>query len=452
MSSRITGSLIVVAALAAPVLSAQANQTYAFVNATVIPMNREGSVAGQTVVVRGDRIAEVGPSARVRVPEGAVRIEAAGKFLMPGLAEMHAHIPPQQQATDQEILRVLELYALNGVTTVRGMLGVPRHIGFRARAAAGEILSPRIWTSGPSFNGNSVPSPDSAARMVRAEKALGYDFLKVHPGVSRAAFDSLDAAADQVGIRYAGHVPLAVGLRRAIEARYWTIDHIDGFVEAMVDHPPATPQEGGFFGLAVLDRVQESRLPALVSAMKAAGVWVVPTSYFFEAITGDDPVETLAARPDMRHIPAPVVQNWSTITTQIRTDTPREQRARFIALRRRVLTALHDGGVGIALGSDSPQFWNAPGFSVARELSVYVAAGLTPWQALATGTRNVAQLLGNSAEAGSVEAGKRADLLLLDADPLRDVTNVSRTAGVMVGGRWVPKDEIERRLAALVLR
>jgi imidazolonepropionase-like amidohydrolase len=435
-----------------PAAQSQSNQPVAFVNVTVIPMNREGSVAGQTVVVRDGRIAEVGPAGRVRVPEGATRIDAAGKFLIPGLAEMHAHVPPGAQVTDAEIARVLELYAVNGVTTIRSMLGHPRHLGFRDRAARGEILSPRIWTSGPSFSGQSAPTPDSAARMVRAEKAMGYDFLKIHPGVSRAAFDSLAFVADQLGIRFAGHVPAAVGLHRALEARYWSIDHIDGFVEALARD--GAPQQTGFFGSGLMGHLDESRIPGLVAAHKAAGVWVAPTMYFLEALVGNDPVDELAGRPDMRYVQPAMVESWKNATTNSRSapGATLESRQAFITLRRRLLKALHDGGVGIILGSDSPQLWNAPGFSAVRELQSYVASGLSPWQALATGTRNVATFLGNSAEAGTVETGKRADLVLLDADPLQNVANLSRKAGVMVGGRWIPKEEIDRRLAALAVR
>ncbi len=448
-------ALLAVTVLAGPLplaSQAPAPSTYAIANVTVIPMNREGAVAGQTVVVRGDRIVEVGPSARVQVPAGSTRIDGRGKYLIPGLAEMHAHVPPGAQVSDADIERVLALYALNGVTTIRGMLGHPRHIAFRDRANRGELLSPRIWTSGPSFNGNSVPTPDSAARMVRAAKALGYDFLKIHPGVSRAAFDSLDAVADQVGIRFAGHVPAGVGVHRAIEAKYWTIDHIDGYLEALASGAPPTPEEAAFFGLGLAGRMDASRLPALVAAMRAAGVAIVPTSYFFEAIAGDDPVEQLAGRDDMRYIPANMLQGWTNNTNQIRQNASRETRQIFIGARRRILKALHDGGVVIALGSDSPQFWNAPGFSVVRELEVYVAAGLTPWQALATGTVNVARLLGNTAEAGTIEAGKRADLVLLEANPLDRIGNAGRKAGVMIGGRWLDRAEIERRLAPLALR
>jgi len=423
----------------------------AFVNATVIPMDRERVLPGYTVITQGNKVVSFGANADVRVPAGATRIDGTGKYLIPGLAEMHAHIPPGN-APDTTISRVLELFALNGVTTVRGMLGTPRHLVFRDRANRGEILSPRIWTSGPSFSGGSVPSPDSAVGMVMAEKALGYDFLKIHPGLTRAAFDSMAAAAGRSGIRFAGHVPLDVGLARALDARYWSIDHIDGFVEALLRSGASlTTAQGGFFGVGLVNELDEGRIPGLIAATKAAGVWIVPTEYFLEAMAGEDPVEQLAARPDMRHVSSAMLQQWTTGTNTLRNApgmTP-EMRRRFIALRRSILKGLHDAGVGIVLGSDAPQLWNAPGFSVTRELGTYVAAGLTPWQALAIGTRNVAAFLGNSDEAGTIGNGKRADLILLDANPLTDIGNVGRKAGVMVGGRWLPRAEIEQRLARM---
>jgi imidazolonepropionase-like amidohydrolase len=288
--------------------------------------------------------------------------------------------------------------------------------------------------------------------MVMAEKALGYDFLKIHPGVTRAAFDSMAAAAGRAGIRFAGHVPFDVGLARALEARYWTIDHIDGFVEALLRTGASlTAAQGGFFGVGLMNELDESRIPALIASTKAAGVSIVPTEYFLEAMAGEDPPEQLAARSDMRYVTQAMLQQWTTATTNLRNApgmTP-EMRRRFIALRRSILKGLHDAGVRILLGSDAPQLWNAPGFSVTRELGTYVAAGLTPWQALATGTRNVAAFIGNADEAGTIGNGKRADLILLEANPLADIGNVGRRAGVMVGGRWLPKAEIEQRLAQM---
>jgi Amidohydrolase family len=435
-------------------LAARQAAPVAFVNVNVIPMDRERVLSNWTVVVEGGKITAFGRAGEVKVPAGATRVAGAGKYLIPGLGEMHAHIPPGS-ASDEEIARTLQLWALNGVTTVRGMLGIPRHLHFRDLAARGEILSPRIWTSGPSFNGNSVPDADSAVRMVKTEKAMGYDFLKIHPGVPRVAFDSLAATADRLGIRFAGHVPLAVGLQRAIEAKYWTVDHLDGFVEALaIDGPPTTPQQDGFFGLPLVGKLDESRLPALVAATKAAGVLVVPTEGFFESVMGDTPIEELQARPEMQYVPRQLVQSWVTATSQLRSDSAntREVRQRFIVVRRKILKALFDGGVGILLGSDSPQLWNAPGFSLTRELQSYVAAGLTPYQALATGTRNVAELLGNLDETGTIGTGRRADLILLEGNPLADIDNLGRRAGVMVGGVWYPRDEINRRLAGLVAK
>jgi len=300
-----------------------------------------------------------------------------------------------------------------------------------------------------------VPSPDSAVRMVKAEQAMGYDFLKFHPGVSREAFDSLAATADLLGIRFAGHVPLGVGLHRALEAKYWSIDHLDGYIEALAKAAPTTPQQDGFFGMALIDSLDEARLPALVAATKAAGTWMVPTMAFFESMAGDETIEALYDRPELRYVARSMALNWITGTRQLRGDDPaatRPVRQRFIALRRKILKSLHDGGVDIALGSDSPQFWNAPGFSLTRELASYVGAGLTPYQALVTGTRNIARFLGNEAEAGTIAVGKRADLILLEANPLQDIGNLARKDGVMIGGRWLPKEEIERRLAELVQR
>ena len=278
-------------------------------NVNVIPMDRMRVLPRQTVVVQGGRIAAMGPAGSVKIPAGAERINGAGKYLIPGLGEMHAHIPPAA-ASDSDIARTLELWALNGVTTVRGMLGIPKHLEFRDRANRGEILSPRIWTSGPSFNDKSVPSADSAVRMVIAEQKLGYDFLKIHPGVPREAFDSMAGTADRLGIRFAGHVPLDVGLHRALQAKYWSIDHLDGYVEALALHPPKTPKEDGFFGLALIDSLDESRLPALVAETKAAGTWMVPTQGFFESVLGNETIEALYDRPELLYVSRSMANGW----------------------------------------------------------------------------------------------------------------------------------------------
>lgn len=423
----------------------------AFVDVTVIPMDRERTLRNQTVVVRGDRIVEIGPAARVRVPEGGVRVDGRGKYLIPGLAEMHAHIPGGQ-APDSMVERTLFLYVSGGITTVRGMLGHPRHLALRERAARGELVSPTIYTSGPSLNGNSIPDPDAARRAVEEQKAAGYDLLKIHPGLSRAAFDTLVATARRVGIPFAGHVPDDVGIARAIEAGYASIEHLDGYLEGMLsDGAPIKPAESAFFGMNLGEHLDEAKLPALVRATKAAGVWNAPTQVLMENLITAGSAEELARRPEMRYVPAAAVAQWSEAKNTMLQETGSTQASarRMIEVRRRLIKALHDAGAGLLLGSDAPQVWNVPGYSTHRELESLVAAGLTPWQALETGTRNVAAYLGTTEETGTIQAGKRADLVLLQADPLADIRNTTRRAGVMVRGRWLPQAEIEARLDAI---
>lgn len=433
--------------LAAQLAPAQ-TQPFAFVDVNVIPMNREQVLENQTVIVRDGRIAALGPVTSTPVPPDARRIASAGRYLMPGLGEMHAHIPaPQAGAAFTE--RVLYLYVAAGVTTIRGMLGHPSHLELRQRVERGDLVGPRVWTSGPSANDNSVNSPAQAESLVTAQHATGFDFVKIHPGLTRAEFDALDATADRLGMRYAGHVPDAVGVPRALETGYWTIDHLDGYMRTLVaDGAPVNLSgPGGFFGIEFVPHVDEARIATIARATRAAGVWNVPTQILMENLANGEDPDAMADRPELRYMPAQMVAGWVQQKRTFLAQNPSaENRRRFIEVRRALVKALHDAGAGLLLGSDAPQWWNVPGFSALRELEALVAAGLTPYQALETGTRNVAVYFGVADRAGTVEVGKQADLVLLEANPLADIRNVWRRAGVMVRGRWLPAGDLEARL------
>ena len=413
----------------------------AFVGVAVLPMDKETVLQNQTVIVRDQKIASVGPAGAVPVPTEAVRVDGKGKFLMPALAEMHAHIPGGQ-APDSAIERTLFLYVANGVTTIRGMLGDPRHLTYRSSVANGTVLGPRIYTSGPSFNGKTAPTKEAAVEAVIAQKKMGYDLLKIHPGVPRDAFDALAAKAHELNIPFAGHVPAQVGLHRALEAKYRSIDHLDGFVEALVKSE--TPSQ--FFGVNLMGEVDEAGIPALVKATRAAGVWQVPTQVLLDNLLNDETADALVARPEMKYVLQQTdIQNWLKQRQDFQKTSPAE-RKKLLSIRRRLIKELHDAGVPFALGSDAPQMWNVPGFSIHRELQSMIDAGLTPYQALKTGTVNIGQYFGTSD--GVVAAGRRADLMLLDANPLEHIANSSKIAGVVVNGRWLSRADIEKRLAA----
>jgi imidazolonepropionase-like amidohydrolase len=414
----------------------------AFVGVSVIPMDKELVLADQTVVVRDGRIASIAPATKAQIPAGAIRVDGKGKFLMPGLAEMHAHIPGGQ-APDSAVERTLFLYAANGITTIRGMLGDPRHITYRERAARGEIVSPLIYTAGPSFNAKTASTRETAVEAVIAQKKAGYDLLKIHPGVPRDVFDALAAKADELKIPFAGHVPAAVGIMRALEAKYASIDHLDGFVESLTKDPSAP---SAFFGTNLMNDIDESKFPGLVSAAKAAGVWQVPTQVLLDNLLNDMSTDDLAARAEMKYMPPDTIKNWIGQKQKF-LQISQAERAKLLSLRRRFIKALFDAGVLFALGSDAPQIWNVPGFSAHRELRSMVDAGLTPYQALRTGTANVGVYFKTESTTGTLATGKRADLLLLDANPLQNIDNSWKITGVMVNGRWLSRADIDQRLA-----
>jgi hypothetical protein len=265
-------------------------------------------------------------------------------------------------------------------------------------------------------------------------------------------FDSLSAAARRAGMRMAGHVPLEVGLDRALEVPYATIDHLDGYVEAMVARgAPVKATESQLFGLNLGEHLDTTRLRSLVQRTREAGVWNVPTQTLMDNLSPSSSLDALTQRPEMRYVPRATQSEWAEAKRTILTETgsTRASAGRTMEARRRLIRALHAGGAGLLLGSDAPQIYNVPGFSIHRELESLVAAGLTPYQALETGTRNVAVFFGTSVQTGTIEVGKRADLVLLDGNPLTDIRNTGRQSGVMLRGRWLARAEIQARLDAI---
>lgn len=458
-------ALAALTALATLVLTPAAPQaqTSAFVGVSVLPMDRERVLENQTVVVENGRIVRVGPASSTSVPAGATRIDGRGKFLMPGLAEMHAHVPPTQ-GSEQVITDIMFLYIANGVTTIRGMLGAPYQLELRDRLQRGDVLGPTLYVGAPSINGNSAPDPATGARLVREYKNAGYDLLKIHPGPSRATYDSVAAVAAQVGISLGGHVPAAVGVERALEVRQATIDHLDGYLLAAVDDamkariesPTDTVKPGEVFRA-----VRPDRMRALAKRTKDQGVWNVPTMYLWENFNSSKSGEEIARNEEMKYAPRQWVNGW--INQKRNRDNAvanagisQADAALEVSLRRQMLKILAEEGAPLLMGTDSPQMFNVPGYALHRELHVAVEAGLTPYQVLESGSKNVGryvrEVLGKSDNFGTVAPGQRADLILLDGNPLQDIDNLERLSGVMVRGRWVSGEEISRGLSELEQR
>ncbi len=429
------------------------NSVTIFKNVRIIDV-RDGSIADEMVVkVIDGKIESISKS--IEIPDDVAVIDGNGRYLLPGLAEMHAHIPSPQwgrNRTDETLF----LYLSNGITTIRGMLGHPEHLKLRAQAANNEILSPRIFTSSPSVNGNSVKTKEEARVKIAQYKEEGYDFLKIHPGLKLDVFNEIVKTAKEVGIGFSGHVPVDVGVRHAISSGFSSIDHIDGYLEGLVpESANVAPDQNGFFGYNFTHLADTSLIDDLIKLTKQHKVWVVPTqSLFGRWFSPVDPEQIAENSPDMKYMPKSTVNQWISSKRNLieNPEYSMEKYILFTDIRYRLIHKLHQDGHGLLLGSDAPQVFNVPGFSIHHELYAIVNAGLSPLEAIQTGTINPAIFFDMEGAFGEVKVGAAADLILLDKNPLEDIGNLRNPAGVMVRGRWLDRETIDAKLKDIAER
>jgi imidazolonepropionase-like amidohydrolase len=412
----------------------------AFVDVTVVPMDRERLLPRQTVITQDGRITALGPARTIRVPKGTQRIDGRGRYLMPGLADMHVHL--NVLGTDG-LLKNEEyatLFVSNGVTTVRNMWGNPDTLAFRRAIEQGSVIGPQIYTTGPLTDGKPpirplsrvVETVSQAIEAVTSDKREGYDAVKVYNHLSPEVYQAVVSTARTLGLPVYGHVPDRVGVESVLAARQDSIEHVEGYLDALDhDDSPAKASE-------------------LVSATRLAGTWNCVTLVFFQGAVPADEAARLLAKPSMRFVPLALTSQWKN-NPQLASLTPYQfGRLRLYAQKRiKFVRALHDGGAKILLGTDTPNQFIVPGFAIQEEMQNLVNVGFSPYEAIKAGTSDAAEFLKGRNQWGTVAAGLRADLILLEANPLQDVSNVSRRVGVMVWGRWMPKSEIESRLEQL---
>lgn len=420
-------------------------------NVNIIDVEKGEVMEAMHVVIDSGLIKSISPAIE-NAAAYTQRIDGTGKYLSPGLSEMHAHIPGPNTSRER-LEETLFLYLSNGVTTIRGMLGHEMHLKLKGEVASGEVLGPRIYTSSPSLNGNSVQSPEEAREKVTAYAKAGFDFLKIHPGIQREVFDTLVVTARENNIPFAGHVPVDVGIRHALESGFASIDHIDGYLEGLVPGEKGLdPTTNGFFGYNFTDEADSGLIDELVAMTKDKQVWIVPTQSLFERWFAPADVDALLAQPEMKYMPASTLENWK--KRKLQSTGPDsgfdpEKWERFIGIRRQLLKRLHDEGFGMALGSDAPQLFNVPGFSIHHEIQGMLRAGLSDLEILRTGTMNPAVYFDQTDVFGQVKEGMEADLILLSANPLENIEHLKLVEGVFVRGQFIERGMIDERLAQI---
>ena len=430
-------------------------QAVAFTNVNVIPMDKERVLQNQTVLVKNGVIEKIG--ARIKIPKDAVRIDGRGKYLIPGLVDMHTHLLsdgddyPDSIAEDE-----LKVMGANGVTTTRFMIGTPEQLVLRARAASGEIIAPRIYSASPHLTGKEqgndfvVATPEEAREAVRKSKAAGYDFIKITTFIKAEVYEAAVDEAARQNIRVVGHADSRfVGVERAFRARQ-QIEHLDGYMEAILSDD--APVKGSVSDLYIydpknwesFDYIDVSKIAKVAKATVQANPFVDPTQHFMKNTFGvPRSEESIRAQLDFRFYPPKVQELFLNFYKRTRINQiSYEKRARWVELRNKIIKAIYDAGGRIMTGSDTPEFLWLYGFTMHRELKALTDAGLSNYAALEAATKNPSMFFGTLEKVGTIEKGRRADLILLDANPLENISNTECRAGVMLKGKYYTQSEL----------
>ncbi|MFN8012607.1 MAG: amidohydrolase family protein [Holophagaceae bacterium] len=383
-------------------------------------MDAERRLEHQVVVVRDGRIARVGPLGTVKVPKGALRVPGAGRTLLPGLTDTHVHLASPTE---------LPLYLAHGVTTVFNLNGRPAHLAWRKAVAEGRLAGPRILSAGPTFA--EALSPAAAVAKVDAIADAGYDAVKVYNQVGREEYPALIAAAKRRGLLLMGHVPRKPGFEAALQAGQ-SIAHAEELV-----YTAFNPGVEDTFGMKAL---AEGRLPDVARKVAASGVSVTCTlTCFHDIVRQATDLGTFLKNPDLGTLPPWVRARLEPGRNRYHGRYTAEETAFLKAaypFQLKLAKALSDAGVPLMTGTDAASIGPVAGASVHQELEEFVAAGLTPYQALRASTTAPAAYFHRPGERGTVEPGQRADLILVEGDPLKDVRATRALAGVVYAGHW----------------
>jgi len=435
---------------------------------TVIDVTGGPTQPDRTVVIADGHITEISDSAKAVVPKDSQVVEAKGKFLIPGLWDMHVHW------FDKDYL---PLFIANGVTGVRQMLGNPELQQQRKEIEKAALLGPRMIIASalvdgpkPLWSGSISVATEAEGRLaVTQVKQDGADFVKVYSFLPREAYFAIADEARKQAIPFAGHVPFGVSVDEASDAGQKSIEHLAGMFESCSSraeelHKMANEDLADMIAMGkpdltggpryhaaghlLLDSYSAEKCAAVFAHLKKNATWICPTLVLFRTMAlVDDP--SLLKDPRAKYMPRQVRESWDPKTNFLlkmgasNVAYAKEQFRRDLE----IVAGLDHAGVGIIAGTDMLIPYGLPGFGLHDELALYVQAGLTPLAALQTATYNPARFLGKEKEMGTIEKGKIADLVLLDANPLEDIKNTTKIAAVVFGGTLFPKTSIVAMLA-----
>ena len=432
----------------------------AFTGVTVIDMTGGPPKTGMTVMVSGSRITRVGRN--VPIPKNARVVDSRGKYMIPGLWDLHVHMfnnVTRAGTNDKETN--FPLFVANGVTAVRDMFSDPDDIElarkWNAEIEAGTTVGPRTYSASRIVEGAppvlpvvlAVKDAAEARAAVRSLKAGGAGFIKVYWNLSPEAYFAIADESKKLGIVFAGHVPFLVSARDVSDAGQKSVEHLTGILETCTskedelrkkEWTPAVGEE-------MYATYDEKKCLELFRRFAKNGTYHVPTAILHRGMSLYDD-DGFLNNPDLAYIPAPIMKEWAASPQLNRLQNQKVRKERFERLVT-TIGQMHRAGVPLLAGTDNNNPYVVPGFALHDELELFVRGGLTPLEALRTATVNPAKYFGLTRSHGTIEAGKAADLLLLDANPLENIRNTRRIAAVVANGRYLPKESLEAMLAGV---
>ncbi len=430
------------------------------INVNIVDAVSDRIIPNQSIRIEKGKIVEIAKSEFLRKLPGDQLVDGQGKFLMPGITDMHVHL---DKSSDD-----LTLYLNYGVTTIRSLDGTLEHLKWRNAINAGTLDGPTVFTSSPilygaggDFDGEfwkATPDTNQAAEKIVANLyKSGYDAIKVYYQLSSDEYDALVKAADQVNLPIVGHVPWSKTITEILEAGQTTNEHMSGFdTEMLLPNSKYANIRTGWGNMLRFQDIDDQKMQKYINNMQHYKHWITPTAIIYEMFTRPAFVNNMLANEKMMGVLTPEMRkNWASFNRwqipDIKAQTDQEKKLMFSAIqkRRQWIKAFHDAGVGIALGTDGGGRWTYPGLSSLQELEIYVLAGLTPAEAIKTATVNAAAALNQENVFGEVKEGFRADLLLLDGNPLKDIKATQKILGVMARGKWFSKKALDSKLDAL---
>ena len=457
--------------------SKPAGSILAITHVTLIDATGAPARPDMTVLINDRKITVVGGFSSVSIPRNAQIIDASGKFLIPGLVDSHVHLTAAGEPSGSREF-FLPLLLANGITTVRDMGGyLESLLPLRRDIRQGKRLGPEIFFAGPYLDGSPpsfqpslvVTNAVEAAEDVHTLVQQGVDFIKVQSILSRDAYFAIAQAARREHISFVGHVPDRVTAAEASDAGQKSVEHLTGVLRACSSEEPrlmreqflAGPKDATPEGSHVREMQWERELLQTYSNKQAGALiakfvhnqtWQVPTLILLRNDAYPGPETDSPNDPLLRFVPRTIAAKWKQVRLtqdKLSTASDFELREKLLAQSMHVVAQMESSGVPILAGTDSAAPYVIPGFALHEELALLVKAGLSPMQALQAATRNPADFLGKSDSQGTIEAGKNADLLLLDADPLEDIRNTRRIRAVILGGRLLDRSALDKFLSSV---